>query len=330
MLKIVENITDKMVENYQQFSISSHNIKENGRIMSNMLYYDAQKRGGNVVNPDMLFGVDTGRGKGNFIGSNGKKVEIPSYVMEGYNMEGHDPRNEPGNIVTYYEGKEYWVGDYARIQTKGRKNMRKTKVHINQLVLGLTGLALAGASGNVAIATCVPISRFSKDALKVKEQFEGEHTIDVNGNRITINIVKCLVGIESGVYFNLLNNPMGVVRIVDPGARTTNYCTFRDKKYVGQPESGTLEEGWENFDFKTPNHADEFAEYLTDHLGGVWEEDDLTYIIGGRATELVEPFKRRGFLHARLPQLPEGFHTGFTNAIACLESVQRSMAVASK
>lgn len=296
--------------------------------MSNIMYYNTQKRGGNMISPDSMFGVDCGRGVGNFVGANNKKNAIPSYVIKGYDMEGIDVRNEQGNIVALYEGVEYWVGDFARIQSKGRKNMRPTKKHINQLILGLTGLALTGASGNIAMATCVPIDRYKQDARAVKEMFEKEHTIDVNGTRTTINIVKCVVGIESGVYFYLLNHPLGVVRIVDPGARTTNYCTFRDGQYVGD-ESGTLEYGWETFKFKTNKQGDEFADYLTDNLGGIWEEHDPTHIIGGRATELVEPFKQRGFLYAQLPKLPKGFDTGFANALACLEACQRSMAVKS-
>jgi plasmid segregation protein ParM len=132
------------------------------------------------------------------------------------------------------------------------------------------------------------------------ELFQGTHTIEVNGTRRTIRIRQCLVTIETGVFILHLQNGEKI-RIIDPGAKTTDLVTLFMGQYVDD-ESTTINQGWETKGGGRKG-VEPFARLIVGEAGDLdWDESDpIIYVIGGRAGDIVEPIKEEGFSHAKLP-----------------------------
>ncbi|KPC75788.1 hypothetical protein ADL26_06900 [Thermoactinomyces vulgaris] len=206
-----------------------------------------------------------------------------------------------------YQGKDYFIGQLAeREGSFTRQMMTESKVNIETVLLILTALFQAGALGDVKLVTGVPINMYRDDErARLRAKLEGEHEVILNGTYRKINIKKAAITIEGGAAY-WIHRRMGTVRIVDPGARTTNYATFKDGIFIDR-ESGTIPKGWDNVREADP---EEMAAMLVGYLGGMWEPTDVVELIGGKAQDLLEPFKRVGFIYSTTFEDPQ-----FANAI---------------
>ena len=93
---------------------------------------------------------------------------------------------------------------------------------------------------------------------------------------------------------------MGLVRIIDIGAKTTNYATFQDKVFIDR-ESGTLPVGWETV--KVSN-IKEMAGLIAGTVSKTWSNRDVVMLVGGMARKL-EPYIREHFHHAFVVEDPQ-------------------------
>jgi hypothetical protein len=240
----------------------------------------------------MLVAVDAGRAYVKTVVGN-QKFSFPSKVSKARQRTFVQTLEDDMEI--HYQGKEYFIGQLAeREGSFTRQMMTESKVNIETVLLILTALFKAGAIGDVKLVTGVPINMYKEDErTRLRAKLEGEHEVILNGTYRKINITKAAITIEGGAAY-WIHRRMGTVRIVDPGARTTNYATFKDGIFIDR-ESGTIPKGWDNVREADP---EEMAAMIVGHLGGMWETTDVVELIGGKAQELVEPFKRVGFLYA--------------------------------
>jgi plasmid segregation protein ParM len=252
----------------------------------------------------MLIAVDAGRAFVKTVTGN-QKFLFPSKVSKARKRTFVQTLEE--DIELRYQGKEYFIGQLAeREGSFTRQMMTESKVNVETVLLILTALFKAGAIGDVKLVTGVPINMYKEEErARLRAKLEGEHEVVLNGTYRKINITKAAITIEGGAAY-WVHRRMGTVRIVDPGARTTNYATFKDGIFIDR-ESGTLPKGWDNVREADP---EEMAAMIVGHLGGMWSTTDVVELIGGKATELVEPFKHVGFIHSTTFDNPQ-----FANAL---------------
>lgn len=283
-----------------------------------------------------LFGLDVGRSRVKAVRGDGAIEIIPSYVW-GYKTSDLDPVpqqiDKENLLVTYWfkddsgklTPKKYWVGSKAKAKSMGRgKRMTASKLNDETVVLALTMLFLLGAHGETHITTGLPIDDYHKDATALKGRLVGNHTIEVNGYRKDINIVTCGMFVEGAAHVKVSKyDGEGLLRVLDPGAKTTNFSTFYDGIYVPE-QSGTLSYGWETH-LKGEEDPDTFANMIVSDLGQYgWEEKDPIEVIGGRPHDLIKPLKNNLFTGV---YVPDHIDTTFANALAYLAMLKEHMGV---
>ncbi|SEM81774.1 ParM/StbA family protein [Lihuaxuella thermophila] len=237
----------------------------------------------------MLVAVDAGRSYVKTVTGN-RKFLFPSKISKARQRTFIQTLEDDMEIT--YQGKDYFVGQLAeREGSFTRQMMTESKVNTETLLFILTALFQAGAFGHIHLVTGVPINMYREDErTRLRALLEGEHEIILNGTYRKIYIKKAAITIEGGAAY-WVHKRMGTVRIVDPGARTTNYATFKDGIFIDR-ESGTIPKGWENVRDADP---EEMAAMIVGYLGGMWDTSDVVELVGGKAHELLEPFKRAGF-----------------------------------
>ncbi|WP_044641443.1 ParM/StbA family protein [Risungbinella massiliensis] len=237
-----------------------------------------------------LVAVDAGRSFTKVKVGN-RVFEFPSKVSKA--LEGHRDQM-PGDLEVRYQGKDYFVGRLAEREGYAWTNMLETKVHEQTLIEILTACFLAEVVGKVAIMTSIPINMYSKEMERsgLKKLLVGDHEILVNGVYRKLQVEKVGIGLECACsYFN--HKRPGKVRIIDPGARTTNFATYQDGIYIGK-ESGTISYGWDSVRGSDP---DLMANLIISEIGKSWSTSDQLEIIGGRAQDLELPMQKQGFVH---------------------------------
>lgn len=283
-----------------------------------------------------LFGIDIGRSRVKGARGDGLLEIIPSYVWK-HNPNDLDPEpttlDKENLLVTYWTTDEtgrripqkYWVGEKAKSKSMGRgKRMTASKVNNETLILALTMLFILGAHGETHITSGLPIDDYHNDANNLKKLLMGNHTIEVNGTRKDINIQTCGMFVEGAAHVKVSKyNGEGLLRVLDPGAKTTNYSTFYDGTYVPD-QSGTLPYGWETH-LKKGEDPELFANMIVSDLGQYgWEEADPIEVIGGRPHDLIQPLKNNLFTGV---YIPDHIDTTFANALAYLAMLKEHMGV---
>lgn len=247
----------------------------------------------------MLVAVDAGRAYVKTVTGN-KQFIFPSKVSKARQRTFVQTLEEDMEIR--YQGKDYFIGQLAeREGSFTRQMMTESKVNLETVLLIMTALFQAGALGEVKLVTGVPINMYKEEErTKLRSRLEGEHEIILNGTYRKIQVTRAAITIEGGAAY-WIQRRMGTVRIVDPGARTTNYATFKDGVFIDR-ESGTIPKGWDNVREADP---DEMAAMIVGHLGGMWSTTDVVELIGGKAPELAEPFKHVGFTYTTAFENPQ-------------------------
>ncbi|MFC4076675.1 ParM/StbA family protein [Salinithrix halophila] len=239
----------------------------------------------------MIVAVDCGRSYVKVI-TEGQAFLFPSKVS-GWRQRNYR-QDLAGDIELEYQGRRWFVGKLAEREGEfTRQAMQETKAVEETLILTMAGLHLAGSHGKIILVTGLPIGNFTDVEQKaIKRLLEGPHHVKLNKVERTFYVKKVYTTIEGGGAF--FSAPrMGLVRIIDVGAKTTNYATFRDKVFIDR-ESGTLPIGWETV--KVSN-LKEMADLIAGTVSKTWSNGDIVMLVGGMARKL-EPFVQDHFRHA--------------------------------
>lgn len=251
-----------------------------------------------------LVAVDSGRAYTAVLATGKKPFEFISQIAPA--RKRNFRQDLSGDLEVRYGGKEWFVGQLAEREGDPERNMLPTKVHDQTLIQTLVGIFLADIPGEITVITGVPIDQYHPTEIQgLKRLLEGIHDISVNGRHKQIVISKVGVTIEGAAsWYN--HRRGGVVRIVDPGARTCNYATFRDGTFISK-ESGTVPLGWKILAESGQDEADPdvVAGQIITHIGERWLPSDAVEVIGGSAAKLPGPLQKRGFIRAYAVDEPE-------------------------
>jgi plasmid segregation protein ParM len=234
----------------------------------------------------MIYSVDCGRSSLKLVCAT-KMFHFPAYIGEW--RERKLKSTYGGEIELEYEGEKYFVGDLAKNESEFvRSMMTDSKAHEDTLLLVLTALHKAGASGSVKVMTGLPVDQHTdEEKEKLKTLLKGDHVVKVNGIEREINIDRVEVAIEGGAAF--WSNPLpGKVRILDAGSKTVNYLTMQNKRYVDR-ESGTLPFG---FDTNKSNDIKQISNRIAGEVSKKWKSNDKVLLVGGKAKELQHHMSR--------------------------------------
>jgi len=266
-----------------------------------------------------ILGIDVGRDQVKAI-AQGKEIVVRSRVGEWRERKltsGEDYEVE-------YDRKTYFVHDLADESYCAREMATGSKVHPESLVLFLTALSQVAASQSVScnIVTGVPINQH--DPVN-KEQFSrllsGYHEVKVNDKKYEINVEQVLIVPEgAGAYWDAVLDENGglrdswlanrMVRVLDIGSRTVNYCTINNRRYVDR-DSGTLNYGifeLHNMNSRpTDAQGEQFSRRIIGDLSKKWmnydEASDIVLLSGGGSL-LLERWLKQQYPMARMAQDP--------------------------
>jgi plasmid segregation protein ParM len=239
----------------------------------------------------MIVAVDCGRSYVKVI-TEGKSFLFPSKVSMWRKRNYRQDLN--GDIELEYQGRRWFVGKLAEREGDfARQAMQDSKAVEETLILTMTALHMAGAQGDVTLITGIPIGNFTDVEQKaIKRLLEGPHRVVLNNRERSFYVERVYTTIEGGGAF--FSAPrMGLVRIIDVGAKTTNYATFRDKVFIDR-ESGTMPIGWETV---KESNLKEMADVISGTVSKTWGSRDVVMLVGGMARKL-EPLIQEHFVHA--------------------------------
>ncbi|SFS81155.1 ParM/StbA family protein [Marininema halotolerans] len=246
----------------------------------------------------MIVAVDCGRSYVKVI-TEGHTFLFPSKVSSW--RQRNYKQELAGDIELEYQGRKWFVGKLAEREGEfTRQAMQDSKAVEETLILMMAALHLAGARGRITLVTGLPIGNFTDVEQKaIKRLLEGPHVVSLNRAEKRFYVENVYTTIEGGGAF--FSAPrMGLVRIIDVGAKTTNYATFRDKVFIDR-ESGTLPVGWETV--KVSN-IKEMADLIAGTVSKTWSERDIVMLVGGMARKL-EPYLQDHFRHAFALENPQ-------------------------
>lgn len=200
------------------------------------------------------------------------------------------------DYVVDYKGEKYVMGTLAKYDCKYPLQMHtNTKQHVFFDLSILVAIHQFGYSSNYLV-TSVPISMHNEEEKAGRiMRLVGDHTIVVNGQSKTFNIMDVKVAPETAVAF-WVKEPKGKNRFIDLGSRTIGYATTIYEDGVNRfidTESGTFKgKGLEALSSDYNQSA--LADYICGRLIANWNENDNVYLLGGGALDkdLVEGIRR--------------------------------------
>jgi plasmid segregation protein ParM len=266
---------------------------------------------------EMIIAVDCGRSYVKVM-TEEKTFLFPSKVS-GWRKRNYRQEVD-GDIELQYRGRKWFVGQLAEREGEfTRQAMQDTKAVEETLLLTLTAIHLAGGKGNVTLVTGLPIVNFTEEEkYAVKRLLQGHHHVEVNGQWKQFHIDRVYTTIEGGSAF-FAEPRMGLVRIIDFGAKTTNYATFKDRVFIDR-ESGTIPIGWET---AKESNVREMADLIASSVSKKWGADDVVLLVGGMAKKM-EPHIQEHFRCALAVKYPQTANVRgyFAVGKAMIEGVQ--------
>lgn len=256
-----------------------------------------------------LLAIDLGRGfvKGKTLE---KEFKFVSLIDQAVSLTIYE-KLEGDMVLEDSDGNSYFIGDLAFRDGKGlkRKPTTDAKATDDTMRLFYAGLYRAGIkSGPVTIMTGVPKSNIETgDHQNLKSRIEGTHRFKINGEQCEVHVVKCFVTVEGGIIYNylqsmnMINDNAKKIRVIDPGAYTTNFATYTrnlDGRWIyTNGESGTITRGWENDGSGSEDvevNPTQLADMLSSNLQRTWTKnnDFPTFLAGGGAIKLEEAMKK--------------------------------------
>lgn len=214
-----------------------------------------------------------------------------------FGSDGHFSRNiKEGDFDVVYDGQRYFFGSLVRHAPDDLiTGLGQTKDHIFFIISTLLAIHQYGYDINY-VSLSTPLKEYlEEDNEQLEQKLVGTHTLEVNGETKTFEIMAIEVAPEALVAF-YNQKPTGKVRWIDFGSRTVNTGTTY------------FEEGWEDPDFfedeqgtiidkglsleKGVNY-NKYVLTVQNYLGKKkWKNDDRIKIIGGggEIQELVDAF----------------------------------------
>lgn len=253
----------------------------------------------------LLLGVDAGNHSGKVMGMYGTDTYLTT-ICEWFPQ---DIKEKFGEDDMEFEigGRRGFAGTIARYEDEfGEGAMYgDTKAHEDTKIRVLLAIyryieKYCPGTEKVSIVTGQPIvSHNDGEKSQIVEMLKGEHSFEVNGRRQKLEIVNVIVGIEGSSSFWGLDtsSQRGKIRIIDVGSGTINCATIVNGKHISR-SSGTFNYGTETMS----NIGD--VEVLsrgvlrsTTQLN--WGRDDIIYVCGGVAEDII-PFIKARYPKARV------------------------------
>lgn len=227
----------------------------------------------------MIIGLDCGRSSVKVVGAN-QFFSFPSLLGE---WRERRLANSHGNdLEVEYKGVRYFAGDLAKYESEfARSMMTETKAHDDTLLLMLIAIAKTGLN-RVKVVTGVPVNQH-KESEKgaIRKMLMGKHSLNLNGRYHEVSVERVEVAVEGGAAF-WVKPSSGKVRILDAGAKTVNYVTIWDKRYIDM-DSGTLSFGLET---NKSNDLRQIVNRIVGEVAKKWEQGDKVLLTGGKAKEM--------------------------------------------
>lgn len=210
------------------------------------------------------------------------------------------------------DGRKGFAGSIAVYEDEfgGASMFGDTKAHEDTKIRVLLAIYRYGKKygidiTDVSLVTGQPIvSHKPTDKEAIQQMLVGQHTVSVNDETLTINIVETGVAAEgSGAYWS--NPDGGTVRIIDVGSGTVNAATIIDKRYINNA-SDTF-----NFGMETVNNKEDLASVARGIIRNTsrlkWHRNDSVFVCGGIAKDML-PYIQSHYGNAVLlqPMLQEG------------------------
>ena len=247
----------------------------------------------------MIIGLDIGRNKVKAY-SKDHKIVFPSRVGEWRERK----LTSGGDYELEYNGQKYFIGDLAEESYCVREMATESKIHDETKLLFLTVLAIANQSEyNVIIG--LPVIQH---ILAVKESFitflSGKYSVKLNGNWRHFSLSNISIVAESaGAYWSEVLNFRGevinlsmtndLVRIIDIGSRTINYCTINNKKYLDK-DSGTLPYGTIELE-NAGNNKEQFSRKIIADLSKNLRNLNGTILFSGGGSILLYEYLKQQY-----------------------------------
>lgn len=136
----------------------------------------------------------------------------------------------------------------------------------------------------------------------LKALLQRTHEVSVNGDRMTITIEEVGIAPEGvGAFFS---QPVKTCKVLDIGSGTVNAISFEDYR-VTNFNSDTF-----NYGTEVVAHSEVVDSAIQDTVALGWTTQDIVYVCGGSASELLPSIKRHYVNAALLTSAPK-----FANAI---------------
>lgn len=191
------------------------------------------------------------------------------------------------DYIVDYEGKRYVMGTLAKYDCQYPLQMHtETKQHPFFDLSVLVAIHQFGYSNNFVI-TSVPITMHNDIEKNGRiRRLEKQHTITVNGQTKTFNIMEMKVAPETASAF-WISEPQGKTRFIDLGSRTIGYATTisdnGETRFL-DTESGTFYgKGLEALD--NGYDARSLADFICGRLIAKWKREDDVFLLGGGALD---------------------------------------------
>lgn len=270
------------------------------------------------------YGADIGRGNTKLVCGPGEndRLIFSSFVAAGKEVD-LSPSNSSliDNLIVTINGKEWFMGELARLHGGTREFSKDKYQHQNTLPLMLCAMAISSKESNLVpkIVTGLPISNYRNQSKAIESLLPGEYNVKLPGKEVDILIDKnnVLVLAEgAAIGWNLALDWNGkisnmdlfkkTIAIIEIGWKTINICVFRNMKY-DDSQSTTMPLGMSKAFTKfykriirskdlTPGKAEallskegspefkELTQEIIDSVSMYWpdlEEFDEMYIAGG-------------------------------------------------
>jgi plasmid segregation protein ParM len=191
-----------------------------------------------------LVAVDSGR-SGTKVVTEGVRDVFPSVLGE-YRELRLERKMKRTDMVVEYAGQRYYVGDVARDESvSGAQLMIATKAHLDTKIFTLAALHRVLPTGSaVFLVVGEPIANHTAgEKLRMKQLLLGTHTISVDGEPKTFDVVRVEIAAEGATAGWALRRP-GRYHLVDAGSRTVNFATMDGGRWIDKL-SGSLDFGLE-------------------------------------------------------------------------------------
>lgn len=243
----------------------------------------------------MIIGIDIGRNKTKAY-SKDMKISFPSRVGEWRVRK----LTSGGDYEFEYENKKYFIGDLAEESYCAREMATESKIHNETKLLFLTALAAANRTEYNVIIGLPVIQHVQSTKEQLTSLLSGRYAVKLNDQFRTFFVGNISIAPESaGAYWSevlnfhgqVINKDLtnGLVRIVDIGSRTINYCSIRNRRYIDK-DSGTLNYGIIELENAGPEYKEQFARRIVADLSKKWLKDEGYKIVSGGGALLLHEY----------------------------------------